>query len=379
MVEMLLPTLVEPMPPDASDTSMISFEQWKIAMRTYEKRMEARTRNSHRVYALLMRQCLQALQNCMEASKRWERINTGSNVMELLQLIQGCMIQCQTRQKPIHSLFDVETHVFHFKQKGLPNNDYYEKFKDLVTIAERLGSDIGAHHERLRAIAQDIALDPNFPTDVEMECARERAKDEYLAVMFLMSSDTNQFGDLIRGIENDYTHGSDTYPATLSAAYDYLVNYRTVPKPNQNDTNPELLFYNEAGTGHGQGRGGRGGGHSAGCSRGTPAGCGSGCGSGTSGDGGQPRAMQEQVHNQDGAANNDEDAVYLVDNLDNIEDYSPVVYSLYLDSDFLGYTSNYKKSIDRTILLDSCSTVNLIANKVLLLRNIRRVGTTMNI
>jgi hypothetical protein len=147
MVEMLLPTLVEPMPPDASDASMISFEQWKMVMHTYEKRMEACTQNSHRVYALLIRQCSQALQNCIEASERWEHINTGSNVMELLQLIQGCMIQCQTRQKPIHSLFDSETHVFQFKQKGLPNNNYYEKFKDLVTITKCIGSDIGMLHE----------------------------------------------------------------------------------------------------------------------------------------------------------------------------------------------------------------------------------------
>jgi hypothetical protein len=149
MVEMSLPTLVEPTPPDANDASMISFERWKMAMRSYEKRMEARTQNSHRVYALLIKQCSQALHNRMEASKRWEHINTDSDVMELLHLIQGCMIQCQTRQKPVHSLFDAETRIFQFKQKGLPNNDYYEKFKDLVTIAECPGSDIGAHYKRV--------------------------------------------------------------------------------------------------------------------------------------------------------------------------------------------------------------------------------------
>jgi hypothetical protein len=179
---------------------------------------------------------------------------------------------------------------------------------------------IGGYH------IQDIVLDPDFPTDVEMKHAMERDKDEYLAVMFLMNSDANQFGDLVHGIEkNDYTCGLDTYPATLSAAYDYLVNHQTAPKPNQSNTNPELSFYNEDGTGHGQGRGGRCGGWcGAGCSRGTLAGCSGGHGSGTSGDGGQPRAMQEQVHNQDGDANDDEDAAYLVDNLDNIEDYLPV-------------------------------------------------------
>ena len=81
----------------------------------------------------------------MEASENWNHINQASNVMGLLQLIQNCMIQCQTWQKPIHSLLEAEAQVYGFKQKTLANNKYYEKFKDLVTNADRLGSTIGAH------------------------------------------------------------------------------------------------------------------------------------------------------------------------------------------------------------------------------------------
>jgi hypothetical protein len=43
--------------------------------------------------------------------------------------------------------------------------------------------------------------------------------------MFLVNSDRAGYGSLVRDIENEYTQGSDTYPTTLSAAYDYLVNY----------------------------------------------------------------------------------------------------------------------------------------------------------
>ena len=58
-------------------------------------------------------------------------------MMELLQLlIQNCMIQHQTHQKPIHSLLDIEAQVYGFKQKNLQNNENYEKFKDLVTNAD---------------------------------------------------------------------------------------------------------------------------------------------------------------------------------------------------------------------------------------------------
>jgi hypothetical protein len=59
-----------------------------------------------------------------------------------------------------------------------------------------------------------------------------------------------------------------------------------------------------------------------------------------------------------------------MDNLDQIEEYLH-----YHHSDFVGYTSD---SMENTLLLDSCSTVNLIANKDLL-HGIHKVPTTMRI
>jgi hypothetical protein len=91
--------------------------------------------------------------------------------MALLQLVQTCMIQRQTRQKPTHSLLDAKTQVYAFKQRNLANNEYYETFKDLVTNAEQLGSDIGAHSDRTDGILDKIAADPDVPTDGEKEQA----------------------------------------------------------------------------------------------------------------------------------------------------------------------------------------------------------------
>ena len=114
MVEMRLAALAEPAPPE--DNTPMNFELWKMARRTFEKQTEARRRNSSRVFALVIGQCSQALRNRMEANERWGRINDASDVMALLQLVQHCMIQRQTRQKPTHTLLDAETQVYAFKQ-----------------------------------------------------------------------------------------------------------------------------------------------------------------------------------------------------------------------------------------------------------------------
>jgi hypothetical protein len=107
--------------------------------------------------------------------------------------------------QPVHSLFDAESNIYSFRQKGLPNNEYYEKFKDLVTNAERLGSIIGIHPDWVETILECIAVDSDNPTEMEKQQAHEKCKDPYLEVMFLMNSDKNRYGGLVCDIENEYT------------------------------------------------------------------------------------------------------------------------------------------------------------------------------
>jgi hypothetical protein len=52
MVELQLSPLVKPAPPTNVD-QVVEFELWKMAQHTYEKQLEARRRNSARVYALV--------------------------------------------------------------------------------------------------------------------------------------------------------------------------------------------------------------------------------------------------------------------------------------------------------------------------------------
>jgi hypothetical protein len=65
-----------------------------------------------------------------------------------------------------------------------------------------------------------IAVNPDVPTAVERTTARNTAKDAYLAICFLMNSDRRCYGGLIRDIENEHTRGSNTYPDTLTGAFD---------------------------------------------------------------------------------------------------------------------------------------------------------------
>jgi hypothetical protein len=66
MINLNLPALVEPQLP-ADVANVMAVEIWKVARRTYDKKMEARDHNEQRIYALTLGQCSQALRNRMEA------------------------------------------------------------------------------------------------------------------------------------------------------------------------------------------------------------------------------------------------------------------------------------------------------------------------
>ena len=133
-----------------------------------------------------------------------------------------------------------------YKQiKQASNHEYYDKFKDSVATAERLGSDIGLHASRIASIFNDIDVDPDVPTAVECTTARNTAKDIYLVICFLMNIDKCCYGGLIRDIENEHTRGTNTYPNTLTGAYDYLVNFKASRLSNNDQDEGGLEFYNE--------------------------------------------------------------------------------------------------------------------------------------
>ena len=60
--------------------------------------------------------------------------------------------------------------------------------------------------------------------------AKQTAKQEYLAVAFLLAADRNRYGILIQDLENEFTQGVDKYPKTLTDAYYLLLNWKHDPK-----------------------------------------------------------------------------------------------------------------------------------------------------
>jgi hypothetical protein len=142
-------------------------------------------------------------------------------------------------------------------------------------------------------------------------------------------------------------------PTTLTGAYDYLVNYKVPKSDNISHDGHELSFYNAEtdSSSRGGGRGGRG----LGGRNNTRGG-----GRRGRGDRGSQSSHAHSQGNDQGTEHLDDDpeddAQFLLDNADIME--------LVDDYSMLSSTGDTLKN--HLVLLDSCSTVNLIVNPKLL-------------
>jgi hypothetical protein len=65
------------------------------------------------------------------------------------------------------------------------------------------------------------------------------AQELYLAAAFILGSDQNRCGKLLKDLENDYTRGQDNFPKTVTAAYSRLTNWKQNPRNVMRVTNSE--------------------------------------------------------------------------------------------------------------------------------------------
>ena len=56
---------------------------------------------------------------------------------------------------------------------------------------------------------------------------KKEDEEQFLAVIFIIRSDFNRFGDLMKDLLHDKIQGTDKYPTTIAKAYELIQGYKT--------------------------------------------------------------------------------------------------------------------------------------------------------
>ena len=260
MVDLTFPVLTAPAAPrnaqDTNEPSWVDKEQYKLQYSEYIKKMDKRSQAQAKVFPLILGQCSRTIRDRLEASATWTTINTDSNVLELLKLIQTSMYTKSTNRDPTHAIYEAEAALMKFRQSDdMSNSDFLEKFKSLIDIYIHSGGDPGSAASRYHDYKLGTEdLDNN---DDDYKKAVVRCREKWMGVTLILKSDQKRYGVLTADLINSYTRGQDVYPTNLTSAYDMLVNYHSpTPHPRTQVQDHGLAFVQDTDV---SGRGGRGG------------------------------------------------------------------------------------------------------------------------
>ena len=229
-------------------------------------------------------------------------------------------------------------------------------------VYEHLGGDPGTSSTRINARVMD------HEDLEEREAAKVDAREKYIAVLLLTKSDPKRYASLVADIENQHTRGQDVYPTTVSGAYDVLVNYRNQNQAMRMQTQDTGVAFAQSELHDAENKNEQDQTCNAGSTEGSRGGCGrysnqdSGRGRGRGSRAGRGTYAQGQAHTIDTneehkhEGNRDEN-----NNLDQSPNpYSPQVRIDHIETVFMQAP---QKLPVLWLLIDSCSSTNLICDK----------------
>lgn len=351
-----LPAITLPeMPTDEKDTKYPqNLKLWEHGIKSYYERTTARAELNKRVFALVIGQCSPTILDRLRAHEDWPAIDVACDPIVLLKLIRGSIYQRATRKHPALSLFEADQALSKFKQtERMTCSDYLEKFTEIVDVFEDHGGEVGTNRKRVLTFLKS----PSDANDTaKYAAARVQARESYLALLLLMKSDTKRYGIMVDDMENDYTKGVNCYPATVAHAFDILTNYKKPRSTGSTNDGSGLTFYNEGDGGRGRGGRGRGG-----TGRGREGGRG-GRGQGRGGRGparGETQEDEENAHLNSAEPETSNDGT----NDNNLNDAVLPPYIRLSRTVVTLANSHHSPHVSSTsLLLDTCSTGNLISN-----------------
>jgi len=116
---------------------------------------------------------------------------------------------------------------YHYKQnRNMRNSTYFEKYQHLLELLKNQGVDLGCEpglvKSELNALGPIVQEIDDTSRLGWLFDARENAREELVAMTFLLTSDRNRYGKLLEDLENQHTQGfHDVFPKNLVEGIPY--------------------------------------------------------------------------------------------------------------------------------------------------------------
>jgi len=187
-------------------------------------------KNRGQAYSLVLGQCTQLLQDQIKQDNEWTNVSTSNNLLRLYRLIEK-VVQGQTDETYSYAaICDQLIGLLGYRQEGMTNAQWYERFNMRVDVAESIGVSFEFKGLLDHQTKEDHTPHMTFESldEFEKESIRTKVRETFLTYVMLRNSG-KQHGALRQDLQNTFTTGDNRYPDTRQKALHLLDHYSKKP------------------------------------------------------------------------------------------------------------------------------------------------------
>ena len=243
--KILFPPPADPLPTGApaviQETDM---HLWKMTYQMVLQRRSILDSNLRATYSLIKGQCSKPILEKVEAQHDYSGVQRDRDPIRLLVLIKDVMFNYNSRKYRAMSIIDAIKPGVVTQGRYMSVSDYLEKFRNQLDVLSSSGGNMCLHAGMTQdELTRMQAADP--PTLLELETAGRRGQRRFEGALFLAKSDPARYGRLVEDMANFYNLGTDTYPDSLTAAYELMLHdVREHANRPHGHGNPGMAFTN---------------------------------------------------------------------------------------------------------------------------------------
>jgi hypothetical protein len=222
-------------PPRVPEADMMA---WKMKVQLTLQRSSLLASNLESVYALLKGQSSKPILEKVEAQQGYLAVHQARDPIGLLELLKGVMFNYNSKKCRAMSLIAIFKPDLVSQSRSLSDSEHLEKFRTQLDVMKSAGGDICSHNGMMEDELTRAGVVPTAANAAEVAAAFLLGRQRFEGALFLVKSNQVKCGRLRQELANDFNKGLDSYPESLSTAYELMLHdvrdQDTRPHPHGN-------------------------------------------------------------------------------------------------------------------------------------------------
>jgi hypothetical protein len=200
-------------------------DEWNLQMRMALTAEALLNSNLASAYTLIKGQCSKPILEKVEAQHGYGAVHDARDSIKLLALIKAVMFNYNSRKYRPAALVEIMESIFVPQTEYMSDSEYLEKFRTRMDVLKSAGGDLCVHPGMVQDELDRTNVGPAAQaSDFELAIATLATRGRMEGALFLAKSYQQKYRPLVQDLANDFKKGHDSYPDTLTAAYELMLH-----------------------------------------------------------------------------------------------------------------------------------------------------------